>query len=428
MKINHLFLVFGIVICAVLSAMAVVTFKTGHTELFIASEGLIIFIIACLIFFHRRYIKPLQIIGDGMDLLQEQDFNSRLKKIGQPEADRIILLFNKMMEALKEERLHVREQNQFLDLLINASPLGVLILDFDAKIWSANKASLDFMALRQEDATGKKLSELEDIPLIKSMLQIERDTSQIIRLSDANVYKCTHSRFIDHGFHRSFYLVELLTEEVFKAEKKAYGQVIRMIAHEVNNTTAGGISTLDAVLESFQDDEIHNLLNIIIERCYGMNRFITSYAEIVRIPEAQRAPHNINLLLASCMRFMEKACHDKGIEVILKLTEEQPVANIDIAMFEQVIVNIIKNSIEAFDGGGKIVITTTASPVTIEIADTGKGIDNETESKLFTPFFSTKPDGQGLGLIFIREVLQKHHCTFSLKTCPDGLTRFMIKF
>ncbi|MBR1903387.1 MAG: PAS domain-containing sensor histidine kinase, partial [Bacteroidaceae bacterium] len=63
-----------------------------------------------------------------------------------------------------------------------------------------------------------------------------------------------------------------------------------------------------------------------------------------------------------------------------------------------------------------------------EIADNGKGISPETEKKLFTPFFSTKPNGQGIGLMFIREVLMKHGCTFSLRTYPDGLTRFKIRF
>jgi len=64
----------------------------------------------------------------------------------------------------------------------------------------------------------------------------------------------------------------------------------------------------------------------------------------------------------------------------------------------------------------------------LEIGDTGKGISKEVETKLFTPFFSTKPNGQGIGLIFIREVLMKHGYTFSLRTYPDGITRFRICF
>ena len=68
------------------------------------------------------------------------------------------------------------------------------------------------------------------------------------------------------------------------------------------------------------------------------------------------------------------------------------------------------------------------APLMLEIGDTGKGISKEVESKLFSPFFFTKPNGQGIGLIFIREVLMKHGCTFSLRTYPDGITRFRIYF
>lgn len=99
----------------------------------------------------------------------------------------------------------------------------------------------------------------------------------------------------------------------------------------------------------------------------------------------------------------------------------------DAALFEQVLVNIIKNAAESIGNGGEIVIR-TLSPATIEVVDNGKGIGKEAESKLFTPFFSTKPNGQGIGLIFIREVLAKHGCNFSLRTYDDGLTRFRIAF
>ena len=91
-------------------------------------------------------------------------------------------------------------------------------------------------------------------------------------------------------------------------------------------------------------------------------------------------------------------------------------------------VNIIKNASEAIGHDGEIYIRTSRNPVCLEIADTGKGIDKETEAKLFSPFFSTKRGGQGIGLIFIREVLQKHNCSFSLRTYADGLTRFRILF
>ena len=99
---------------------------------------------------------------------------------------------------------------------------------------------------------------------------------------------------------------------------------------------------------------------------------------------------------------------------------------IDIALFEQVIINVTKNSIESIESNGEITIRTAQEPARLEIIDNGKGIDADTEQKLFSPFFSTKPTGQGIGLMIIREILIKHNFKFSLSSYSDGLTRFII--
>ncbi|MDR1880552.1 MAG: PAS domain-containing protein [Tannerellaceae bacterium] len=428
MKVSLLFRILSVILIAALAVISFFVFRLSNLFLFLGVEVLTVFTILYLLFFHRRIVKPLQIIGDGMDLLKEQDFSSRLRLIGQPEADRIIQVFNKMMDYLKDERLHVREQNHFLDLLVNASPLGVLILSFDGRILSVNNAALAILGVKTPaEGMGKKPEEI-DHPLMKGLMQLEPYQSEAIRLGNANIYKCTHARFIDRGFPHSFYLIELLTEEVVKAERKAYEQVIRMIAHEVNNTTAGITSTLDTLEQMLTEKDIQEALKAAIERCYRMNRFIANYADVVRIPEPEATGVSLNELLVSCKRFMEHICRNRRIEIVMALSEQSPVVEIDPVLFEQVIVNIIKNAAESIESDGYIYIFTTSSPTGLEIADTGKGISKETASRLFSPFFSTKPNGQGLGLIFIREVLLKHGCTFSLTTGADGLTRFTIRF
>jgi signal transduction histidine kinase len=125
---------------------------------------------------------------------------------------------------------------------------------------------------------------------------------------------------------------------------------------------------------------------------------------------------------------MENLCQHRDIDLQLDLCEENPLVSMDTSLFEQVIINIIKNATESIDTHGKVIIRTSSVPLMLEIGDTGRGISKEVESKLFSPFFSTKPNGQGIGLIFIREVLMKHGCTFSLRTYPDGITRFKIFF
>ncbi|MDR1623823.1 MAG: PAS domain-containing protein [Tannerellaceae bacterium] len=430
MRLKGLFRILTVLLLIILSVTTWQVFYHSSFRLFLGMEMIVVITAIYLIIFYRSIIKPLQVIGDGMDLLKEQDFTSRLRKVGQPEADRIVGVFNKMMEQLKNERLRLREQNHFLDLLINASPMSVIILDLDRQIRSVNPAGCRMFGLQSEGAAmGKCLAGI-DSPLAAELLRIEAGQSQTIRLSDANIYKCTHSSFIDKGFRHSFYLVESLTEEVFKAEKKAYEKVIRMIAHEVNNTTAGITSILDTLENTFRrtgaDEDLTGVIQVAIERCYSMSRFITNFADVVRIPVPQLREQELNALVVSCKRFMENVCRNRNIQISMELSEVSPIVRVDNLLFEQVLVNIIKNAAESIGSGGQIHIRTAHHPVCLEIADTGKGISKETEAKLFSPFFSTKPNGQGLGLLFIREVLLKHGCAFSLRTWPDGLTRFKI--
>ena len=395
-------------------------------------EGIVTFSLFYLFFFYRKVVKPLNSIAGGMDLLQAQDFSSRLAPVGQREADRIVAIFNRMMNQLKEERLRLREQNHFLDLLISVSPMGVIILNLDERISMANKAALDFLEEgTEEDILNKTIDELSSA-LAEELNRIPKDTTVTIRLSDSRIYRCSRLSFIDRGFAHPFYLIESLTSEVMKAEKKAYEKVIRMIAHEVNNSVAGITSTLDTIDDALQtiDDteDIREVMKVCVERSYSMSRFITNFAEVVKIPEPQKEEVHLNDRVTACKIFMENLCQNRDIDLHLELCEENPVVSMDTSLFEQVLINIIKNATESIDTNGKIFIRTSASPLMLEIGDTGKGISKEVETKLFTPFFSTKPNGQGIGLIFIREVLMKHGYTFSLRTYPDGITRFRICF
>ena len=395
-------------------------------------EGIITFSLVYLVYFYKKVIKPLNSIAGGMDLLQAQDFSSRLAPVGQREADRIVSIFNRMMNQLKEERLRLREQNHFLDLLISVSPMGVIILTLDEQISMANKAALEFLdAGTEEEVLNKTMDELTG-SLAEELEQMPKDTTATIRLSDSRIYRCSRLSFVDRGFAHPFYLIESLTSEVMKAEKKAYEKVIRMIAHEVNNSVAGITSTLDTVddaLQTMEDTEdLRDVMKVCIERSYSMSRFITNFADVVKIPEPQTEEVCLNDRVIACKRFMENVCQSRNISLHLNLCEENPVVSIDTSLFEQVIINIIKNSAESIGENGEIIIRTSASPLMLEIGDTGQGISKEVEAKLFSPFFSTKPNGQGIGLIFIREVLMKHDCTFSLRTYPDGITRFRICF
>ena len=423
---------FGILVFLLLVLGGGLLFLSSRLNLiyFYIGEGLVLFILCYLPFFYRKIVKPLNSIGSGMELVREQDFSSRLSPVGQYEADRIVNVFNRMMEQLKNERLRLREQNNFLDLLIKASPMGVILTTLDEDLSELNPMAQKMLGVRQEDVLGKKMNEI-DSPLAAELANVPKGETATVRLNDSNIYRCTHSSFIDRGFQHPFFLIESLTDEVMKAEKKAYEKVIRMIAHEVNNTTAGITSTLDTVEQALSTeegmDDICDVMRVCIERCFSMSRFITRFADVVKIPEPTLTPVDLNDLAFTCKRFMEGMCADRNIKLRLEIDETLKEVKMDASLFEQVLVNIIKNAAESIEKDGEIIVR-TLSPATIEVVDNGKGISKEVEAKLFSPFFSTKPNGQGIGLIFIREVLMRHGCTFSLRTYADGLTRFRILF
>ena len=405
---------FGILVFLLLVLGGGLLFLSSRLNMiyFYIGEGLVLFILCYLPFFYRKIVKPLNSIGSGM------------------EADRIVNVFNRMMEQLKNERLRLREQNNFLDLLIKASPMGVILTTLDEDLSELNPMAQKMLGVRQEDVLGKKMNEI-DSPLAAELANVPKGETATVRLNDSNIYRCTHSSFIDRGFQHPFFLIESLTDEVMKAEKKAYEKVIRMIAHEVNNTTAGITSTLDTVEQALSTeegmDDICDVMRVCTERCFSMSRFITRFADVVKIPEPTLTLVDLNDLAFTCKRFMEGMCTDRNIKLRLEIDETLKEVKMDASLFEQVLVNIIKNAAESIEKDGEIIVR-TLSPAIVEVVDNGKGISKEVEAKLFSPFFSTKPNGQGIGLIFIREVLMRHGCTFSLRTYADGLTRFRILF
>lgn len=436
MRIQSYFFILVALLLALGTAIPLLAGEMRGVYLYVL-EGAIVLILIYLSVFYSKLVKPMNTIGNGMELLREQDFSSRLSPVGQYDSDRIVKIFNRMMDQLKSERLRLREQNHFLDLLIQASPMGVVITGFDEKVTQLNPMAMRMLGIDVSEIEGKKLEQV-DCPLAQELAGIALEQTAVVRLNDANVYKCTHSYFIDCGFPHPFFLIERMTDEVMRAEKKAYEKVIRMIAHEVNNTTAGITSTLDTVEQALAEEQgmedFCEVMRVCIERCYSMSNFITRFADVVKIPEPTLVPVCLNEVAESCARFMEGMCSDHQVKLRLDCNLEVGTVSLDPALFEQVVVNIIKNAVESIASSAipsatpGVVVVRTLLPATLEVEDNGPGISKEAESKLFSPFFSTKPNGQGIGLIFIREVLSRHKCTFSLRTYADGLTRFRISF
>ena len=296
MRIKFLFYLLALFLIA-LGVWLAVYFRRAedaHIQAYIM-EGAIAFILIYLVVFYRRIVRPMNTISSGMELLREQDFSSRLSPVGQYESDRMVNIFNRMMDQLKNERLRLREQNQFLDLLIQASPMGVIITTLDNEVSQLNPVALKMLGIRPEEILGKRLGGI-DSPLAKELASLSKEQTTVVRLTTPTSTNAPHSYFIDTGFKHPFFLIERMTEEVMRAEKRAYEKVIRMISHEVNNTTAGitsdprhrraGLGQRTRHGRHLRDDaRMHRAL--LLHEAVSSPRF----ADVVKIPEPVPACH-----------------------------------------------------------------------------------------------------------------------------------------
>lgn len=432
MRSKILFWILAFLVFGSLAFIGLLFFKSDLYK-FLLIEGISIIAIIFFILLYYRLIKPYQIISDGMELLKEQDFSTRLRPIANSEANKLIEIFNRMMDQLKDERLQVREKNHFLDLLIQASPQGVIILDFDDKITEINPSCMRLLNIKSiEEVRGKKIEE-SGINIGEQLARLGKDEDVVIRSSGITMFRCIRSSFIDRGFAHPFILIEELTHELLKIEKKSYENIIRMMAHEVNNSVGAVSSTLNVISDILRQNEKNELIDVLpavdasFDRCKHLGHFISNFAEVVKIPEPSISNVSINELARSVESLTLIECRRRNINLKLSLTTGKDIVYIDSIQFEQVLVNIVKNAYEAINSDGDINIVTTSNPLSIIIENNGPAIPEEVKGKLFTPFFTTKSTGQGIGLMFVREVLINHNCKFDLNT-NDGWTKFEIHF
>ncbi|MDB5231873.1 MAG: hypothetical protein JWN76_2678 [Chitinophagaceae bacterium] len=387
---------------------------------FIASEVLILISIVIAWQLYNELILPLKTLMRGVEAIKDRDFNIKFVPTGKVEMDELINVYNQMMDQLKLERTKQQEQHFFLEKLIHTSPTGILVLDHDQKIQQLNPKASILLGVDEKEVKGKSPGEIP-VSILHEINELASGESKTVTFNGVNTYKLQKSHFIDRGFPRYFVMIEELTAEILAAEKKAYGKVIRMMAHEVNNTIGPVNSILQSTLKSVDlSQEIHrslqHALQVAVERNHNLNIFMRNFADVVRLPEPNKKKVELNHLVRDVAKLMELKAGEKKIDFRFELAENDLMIYADQQQMEQVLINIIKNAIEAIENTGSVTFRTQKKPFQLIITDTGSGIDPVNADQLFSPFFSTKKDGQGVGLTLVKEILLNHQFVFSLKT------------
>jgi two-component system nitrogen regulation sensor histidine kinase NtrY len=381
----------------------------------------------------KNLFGTIELLQTGAQFISDGDFTSRFTELGQPEMDALVNVYNHMADHLREQRTKHQEQNYFLEKVLYASPSVIITLDFDDRIAMVNPSGQKMLQLPGKDVLGRKLTELDN-GFAQELSELKTGESKVLSLSGRRRVKCHKSQFLDRGFTRDFILIEELTEELRQSEKAAYEKIIRMMSHEVNNTVGSANSLLHSCLnytdQLTEEDrlDLETALNVVISRTDQLNAFMKSFADVVRLAPPKLYPCDIVRLLEEICFLMRSTPAAKLITWQWDIqTEIEPVM-MDRVQMEQVFVNIIKNAIEAVAGEGTITIRIGRQGRRdfVVIEDSGPGIPQSVRSNLFTPFFTTKKNGQGIGLTLIQEILDQHKFEFSLESHVGGPTQFTI--
>ncbi|MEO0338786.1 MAG: ATP-binding protein [Bacteroidota bacterium] len=395
--------------------------------LFILSEVLILISLFLSYQIYVGFIKPIQFMASGVNALADQDYSVQYLRTNSRELNELIDVYNKMIINIREERIQLQEQHFFLQKLIQAYPAGVILLDYDEKIADINPSALSLLNL-EHAPLGQSLTEIEH-PLIQPLMSLKVGDATIIKGRGLEQFKCEAAQFVHRGFTRQFYLIQEMSKEIILAEKRAYGKVIRMMAHEVNNSI-GAInsiihSSIDYLSDSQSEDDqmIQEALSTAAARNENLAQFMKNFAEVVRLPKPSLQTTSLQKLVRNVSNLMEPIATQHDITFKYEMLESGDIkVNLDEQQMEQALVNIVKNAIEAIGEKGTIRFKVGTYPTCLIIANDGPPIPDDVAEKIFTPFFSTKQDGQGIGLTLVREIMNNHDASISLSTKEDGWT------
>jgi nitrogen fixation/metabolism regulation signal transduction histidine kinase len=382
----------------------------------------------------RAWIVPMRLVRAGTHLMQDGDFTARFRETGHAEIDAMIGVYNTMIDTLREERTRAREHDGFVQKLIAASPGGIVTLDHDGRVSLVNAAADRFFEAPAGFVLGRRLDAV-DLPLARFLARLPDAGSGVVTLHGRRRFKCSRVTFYDRGHPRDFYTIEELTAELYETEKAAYDKLIRMTTHEVNNSVAAVRSLLESLgtyaPQLLVDDrtDFRRAIEVAVTRLDHLNAFMRGFADVVRIPAPELRPCVMKDLVDEIFVLMGPQLAARRIETRWTAAELAGPCLLDRNQIEQVLVNVVKNAMEAIGEDGRIslALRSTRGRLTLEIADSGPGLPEAARERLFTPFFSTKKDGRGLGLTIVREILVQHRFEFELDNVEEGGAVFRLR-
>ena len=366
----------------------------------------------------ERVVRPLQIVSNLLAALHEGDFSIRARGARHDDAlGEVMLEVNALAETLRQQRLGALEATALLRKVMEEIDVAVFAFDGDDRLRLANRAGERLVALPVERLVGAGAMELG----LHTCLQA--DAAPILDLTfpgRTGRFEVRRGTFRQGGLAHRLLVLSDVSRALREEERQAWQRLIRVIGHELNNSLAP-IKSLAHSLEQLVvrepkpadwEDDMRRGLGVIAARSESLSRFMDAYARLARLPP----PRFRDVEVGGLVRRVA------GLETRLAVAVvpgPETTMRADADQLEQLLINLVRNGVDAaLETGGAVRVgwrRTNGSPAALEVfvEDDGPGVPNT--SNLFVPFFTTKQEGSGIGLVLSRQIAEAHGGTLTLQ-------------
>ena len=354
-----------------------------------------------------RWSRMTRALNDGMLSIKDRDFSMSVTRATDDEVGELVENYNGLGERLRIERQSLYQRELMLDTVIQTTPLAmVLTNDGDAVLYSNAAARHLFSEGRKLEGARFSLY-LDRAPApLREAIGRGGDTLFTLEIGgEPQVYHVSQRSFLLNAVPHRLLLLKQLTREINSQEVATWKKVIRVIAHELNNSLApiSSLAHSGQILAQAPPDpgQLTRVFSTIEDRARHLASFIEGYAQFAKLPRPRLAPVSWEVLL-------ERLRVVVAFQLVGALPQQA--ASFDAAQIEQALINLLKNAREsgADPGGIELSVKAAAQGFSIEVRDRGPGFTQTALENALVPFYSTKETGTGLGLTLCREIVEAH--------------------
>ena len=407
---------------------------------------LLVYQVYALIRFVTKTNRELSRLFDSVRYGEfSQSFSDKLRGSGFEE---LSTAFKNVIDQFQTARLEKEEQFQFLRTIVDHVGIALIAFDERGEVALINNAAKRLFRV-------PRLQNIKDIAPVNSnlaarLLDMSPGGNDLIKLKqndDLMQLSMYATGFMMRQQALKLVAIQNIQNELEEKEMISWQNLIRVLTHEIMNSITPIASLSSTANDLLKDeskceipetinetiDDVRHAVRTIEKRSKGLLTFIENYRQLTRIPKPDYKIVLIKDLVDRVEHLMQDQFLHKAIEFNVDIDPETLEVTADQALIEQVLINLCKNAVEAVADIGAPRIRINAdtdsfgNPV-ISVIDNGKGITEEVAEKVFIPFFTTKPEGSGIGLSLSRQIMRHHKGTLTVQSEPGVETVFSLRF